>query len=125
MVGAHLDSVPDGPGINDNGSGSAVILEIALQLARIGNMWSPRQQLRFVWFGAEEVGLLGSRHYVRELEASVDPDNGNRTGLDAVFANLNFDMLGSPNFARFIYDGSGCTGDATRSCEAVQRMFEE
>ena len=49
VIGAHLDSVPDGPGINDNGSGSATILEIALQLARIG--YSPRHQLRFVWFG--------------------------------------------------------------------------
>ena len=60
VVGAHLDSVQRGPGINDNGSGSAVILEIAEQLKNL----RPSNRLRFVWWGAEELGLLGSRHYV-------------------------------------------------------------
>ncbi|MEE9473736.1 MAG: M28 family peptidase, partial [Acidimicrobiia bacterium] len=51
VVGAHLDSVPEGPGIQDNGSGSAAILEIALQMAELGI--EPRNQVRFAWWGAE------------------------------------------------------------------------
>jgi hypothetical protein len=69
VVGAHLDSVFDGPGINDNGSGSAVVLETAEQLAGT----RPRNKLRFVWWGAEELGLVGSRHYV---EGSRRPPAG-------------------------------------------------
>src|SRR5687767_13451614 len=62
VVGAHLDSVTRGPGINDNGSGSGAILEIALVFAEQGR--TPRNKLRFMWYGAEEFGLLGSRFYV-------------------------------------------------------------
>ena len=62
LVGAHLDSVAAGPGINDNGSGSAAILEIAEQFKRLG--LRPRNQVRFVWWGAEELNLLGSQFYV-------------------------------------------------------------
>ena len=62
VVGAHLDSVEDGPGINDNGSGSGSILEIAEQMAKV----KPRNQVRFIWFSAEESGLLGSQYYVEQ-----------------------------------------------------------
>ena len=62
VVGAHLDSVIAGPGINDNGSGSSTILEIAEELSELGT--KPRQKLRFAFWGAEESGLLGSEHYV-------------------------------------------------------------
>ncbi len=65
VVGAHLDSVPRGPGINDNGSGSAGVLEIAEAVA--GRDIEPRNKLRFAFWGAEEFGLLGSRHYVGQL----------------------------------------------------------
>jgi Zn-dependent M28 family amino/carboxypeptidase len=65
VVGAHLDSVIAGPGINDNGSGTAVVLAIALELSRLG--LSPSNQIRFVFFGAEEHGLLGSKFYVKSL----------------------------------------------------------
>ena len=58
MVGAHLDSVPEGPGINDNASGSAGILAIAEVLAGT----ETANALRFAWWGAEEFGLLGSGH---------------------------------------------------------------
>lgn len=102
VVGAHLDSVIDGEGINDNGSGSATILEIAKQIAKL--KIRPRQKLRFAFWGAEESGLLGSEHYVATL-----PD----ADLARIYANLNFDMLGSPNYARFVYDGDGsATGTA-------------
>jgi Zn-dependent M28 family amino/carboxypeptidase len=94
VVGAHLDSVPRGPGINDNGSGSAGILEIAETLQERG--FDPRQKLRFMWYSAEEFGLLGSNAYVNELPEAE---------RKKIKAMLNFDMIGSPNFARFVYDG--------------------
>jgi len=96
VVGAHLDSVPAGPGINDNGSGSAVILEIALQMAELGIQ--PRNKVRFAFWSAEEEGLIGSTYYVSQL-SSRDIKN--------IALNLNFDMVGSPNFVRFVYDGNG------------------
>jgi Zn-dependent M28 family amino/carboxypeptidase len=99
VVGAHLDSVVAGPGINDNGSGSSTILEIAEEMAELGIR--NRQKLRFAFWGAEESGLLGSEHYVASLSDEE---------LQTIKANLNFDMLGSPNYVRFVYDGDG-SGD--------------
>lgn len=93
MAGAHLDSVAAGPGINDNGSGSAALLEIAEQMAKV----KPRNKVRFAWWGAEENGLLGSIDWVVRAFDSGELDN--------VALYLNFDMIGSPNFVRFIYDG--------------------
>jgi Zn-dependent M28 family amino/carboxypeptidase len=99
VVGAHLDSVPAGPGINDNGSGSAAILEIAEVYA--AQQRTPRNKLRFMWYGAEEIGLVGSTKYVESLTQDQKDD---------ILAMLNFDMIGSPNFARFVYDGDGTAG---------------
>ncbi|MDH5556140.1 MAG: M20/M25/M40 family metallo-hydrolase, partial [Alphaproteobacteria bacterium] len=96
VVGAHLDSVPQGPGINDNGSGSAAQLEVALQMAALGI--EPRNKVRFAWWSAEESGLVGAQYYV---------DNLTRRGIKDIALNLNFDMVGSPNFVRFVYDGDG------------------
>jgi Zn-dependent M28 family amino/carboxypeptidase len=96
VAGAHLDSVAAGPGINDNGSGSATILEIAEQFANLGIQ--PRNRVLFAWWGAEEEGLLGSQYFVSQLS--------NRD-IKNIAVNLNFDMLGSPNFVRFVYDGNG------------------
>jgi len=96
MIGGHLDSVPNGPGIHDNGSGSAAILEIAVQLAQLYERDSAAPTLRFAWWGGEELGLLGSRHYVNSLS---------RTESGQIKAYLNLDMVGSPNFVRFVYDG--------------------
>jgi Zn-dependent M28 family amino/carboxypeptidase len=95
LLGAHLDSVPEGPGINDNGSGTATILEIAEEMAA-GR--APRNPVRFAFWGAEESGLIGSTKYVE----SLSEEEGAKIGL-----NLNFDMLGSPNFVRYVYDGDG------------------
>jgi Zn-dependent M28 family amino/carboxypeptidase len=89
VVGAHLDSVPEGPGMNDNGSGSAAVLEAALRLAQD----PARGRMRFAFWGAEERGLIGSRHHV----ASLSEDERRQI---AVYVNL--DMVGSPNFARFV-----------------------
>ena len=95
VVGAHLDSVEAGPGINDNGSGSSTLIEMAEQISRLG--LTPKNRLRFAFWGAEEAGLVGSTAYVNDQVA-----NG---GIDDIEANLNFDMVGSPNFVRFVYDG--------------------
>ncbi|OLT23326.1 peptidase M28 [Ornithinimicrobium sp. CNJ-824] len=100
MVGAHLDGVDDGPGINDNGSGSAAILETAVQLAEVNKL---NNQVRFAWWGAEEHGLLGSWHYVEDLYAN-DPDS-----LDDIATYLNFDMVGSPNYVIGVYDADEST----------------
>ena len=96
VVGAHLDSVPEGPGINDNGSGSAGILEIALQMKKLNI--KPINHVRFAFWGAEEAGLHGSTYYVNQLTARQQKD---------IAVNLNIDMIGSPNFVRFVYDGDG------------------
>jgi Zn-dependent M28 family amino/carboxypeptidase len=97
MVGAHLDSVPAGPGINDNGSGVAAILETAVQL---GPSPQVNNAVRFGFFGAEESGLLGSNNYVQSL---------NEDALKDIALYLNFDMLASPNPGYFTYDGDQST----------------
>lgn len=96
VVGSHLDSVLEGPGLNDDGSGSAITLEIALQMKRLNVR--PLNKVRFAFWAAEELGLLGSDYYVANLPTQA------RRNIDS---NLNFDMMGSPNFARFVYDGDG------------------
>lgn len=93
MLGAHLDSVPEGPGINDNGSGVAAVLETALQL---GDSPQVRNAVRFGFWGAEELGLIGSMKYVESLDVEQ---------LKNIALYLNFDMLGSPNPGYFTYDG--------------------
>ena len=115
VVGAHLDSVGVGPGINDNGSGSATILEIAEQMSKV----KPRNKVRFIWFGAEESGLLGSEAYV----ASLSPQERSQ-----IAAMLNFDMVGSPNFVRFVYDGDlsdspPLPGGAPEGSAQIEQLF--
>ncbi|GHE37482.1 aminopeptidase [Streptosporangium violaceochromogenes] len=92
MLGSHLDSVMAGPGVNDNGSGSAGVLETALRASALPT----RNRLRFAFWGAEELGLLGSKHYV----ATLSPEEKARIKM-----YLNFDMIASPNFIFGIYDG--------------------
>ena len=98
LLGAHLDSVPAGPGVNDDGSGTSFQLELAEQLAKAGT--PPRNKIRFLWFGGEEDGLVGSQYYAAHLsDAEVA-----RTDM-----MLDTDMIASPNFARLVYDGDGST----------------
>jgi Zn-dependent M28 family amino/carboxypeptidase len=99
VVGAHLDSVPEGPGINDNGSGTAAVLEAALQLAQ--EPAQRRSHVRFAFWGAEERGLIGSRYYVDALSE----EERRRIAL-----YINLDMVGSPNFTRYV-QGAAATGD--------------
>jgi Zn-dependent M28 family amino/carboxypeptidase len=159
VVGAHLDSVEAGPGINDNGSGTATILELALRMAELWrdkrgereehegrgkrgdhdehngrgkrsdhdehDGWAkraergPRNLVRFAFWGAEESGLLGSEYYVAQLS---------ETDLANHLLNLNFDMVGSPNFVRFIYDGDGSAGLSAAGPEGsafIEEVFQE
>lgn len=113
MVGAHLDSVDEGPGINDNGSGSAAILETALQMAKV----KPRNKVRFAWWGAEESGLIGSNYYVNNLSDDERAD---------IALYLNFDMIGSPNYVRFVYDGDGSAFDLAGppGSDVIEAFFE-
>ncbi len=115
MVGAHLDSVQRGPGINDNGSGSAAILETALRMSKV----NPRNKLRFAWWGGEESGLIGSTAYVAGLSAAERA---------RIALYLNFDMVGSPNHVFFIYDGDnsdnvGAPAGPAGSAQ-IEKVFE-
>ncbi len=116
VVGAHLDSVGEGAGINDNGSGTATILEIAEEMSELGVQ--NRQRIRFAFWGAEELGLLGAEHYVANLSD---------TELDQTYANLNFDMLGSKNYVPFVYDGDGSAfGTAgPPGSDAIETVFTD
>ena len=96
LLGAHLDSVPAGPGVNDDGSGTAFQLELAEQIAKAGT--PPRNKIRFLWFGGEEDGLVGSQYYAANLS---DADVAKTDVM------IDTDMIASPNFARLVYDGDG------------------
>jgi Zn-dependent M28 family amino/carboxypeptidase len=115
MAGAHLDSVLAGPGINDNGSGSAGLLEAAEQLANI----TPQNTLRFAWWGAEESGLVGSTNYVNGLSQAEK---------DRIALYLNFDMIGSPNYIFMVYDADESGFDAPvpipPGSTAIEDLFE-
>jgi aminopeptidase Y len=115
MVGAHLDSVNAGPGIQDNGSGSAAILEVAEQMQKV----KPNNKVRFALWGAEESNLVGSTYYVNNLSADE---------RDKITLYLNFDMIGSPNHVFFIYDGDDSdavgAGPGPAGSAEIEQTFE-
>ena len=115
MVGAHLDSVNAGPGIQDNGSGSAAILEVAENMAKV----KPVNKVRFAWWGAEESGLVGSDYYVNNL---TDEEQ------EQIALYLNFDMIGSPNHVFFVYDGDDSDGVGApagpEGSAEIEQLFE-
>jgi Zn-dependent M28 family amino/carboxypeptidase len=115
MAGAHLDSVVLGPGINDNASGSAALLETALQMAKV----KPVNKLRFAWWGAEEAGLLGSTEYVDGLPEEE---------LGRIALYLNYDMVGSPNYVFTVGDADESTFEAPvpvpEGSVAIEDLFE-
>lgn len=122
MSGAHLDSVVDGPGINDNGTGSAALLAIALQLGE-NTKYTPQNTLRFAWWGAEESGLIGSDNYVFHPDFGLTEDE-----YEALSSYLNFDMVGSPNFIYGVYDADESSFEASApvppGSEALEDLFE-
>ena len=115
MVGAHLDSVDKGGGIQDNGSGSAAILEVAVQMGKV----KPRNKVRFALWAAEESGLVGSERYVESLVPAEK---------DRIALYLNFDMIGSPNHVFFIYDGDNSdnvgSGPGPDGSAGIEKAFE-
>ena len=106
MAGAHLDSVQEGPGINDNGSGSAALLTVALEMAN-NKKYVPQNSLRFAWWGAEESGLVGSTKYIFDPEFGISEED-----FEALSSYLNFDMVGSPNFIYGVYDADQSSFEA-------------
>ena len=112
MVGAHLDSVLEGPGINDNGSGAAAVLDVAEAMRKA----RPTNTVRFALWGAEEFGLLGSEFYVESLTEAQQ---------DAIALYLNFDMVGSPNYVRFVYDGDNSLNAPIPTPPAGSAAIEE
>jgi Zn-dependent M28 family amino/carboxypeptidase len=117
MSGAHLDSVTEGPGINDNGSGSAALLETALMMAE----HEPQNTVRFAWWAAEELGLIGSTDYVEGLSQAE---------RDRIALYLNCDMVGSPNYIFMVYDADESTFPAPEGVpipdgsEAIDDLYE-
>ena len=103
MAGGHLDSVREGPGLNDNGSGVAAVLEIAEELG--GRQVPAGKALRFAFWGAEEIGLVGSRRYV---------DGLSRADRDRIAAYINLDMVGTPGAKPAVYDGDAAIERALR-----------
>lgn len=93
MLGGHSDSVEDGPGINDDGTGSLSVLEVAVQLAK----YSVNNCVRFAWWAGEEEGLLGSEYYTSELSETENLK---------IRLFMDYDMMASPNFAYQIYNAT-------------------
>ena len=108
MLGGHSDSVAEGPGINDDGSGSISVLEVAVQLTkyRVNNC------VRFAWWAAEEEGLLGSDHYVSVL--SEEENQKIRLFMD-------YDMMASPNFAYQIYNATNAANP--KGSEELRNLY--
>ncbi len=115
VVGAHLDSKKT-PGINDNGSSVASILEIARQMSNLGI--EPANRVRFAFWGAEEPSpyMLGSKYYVNHLSPQQ---------LDAIEMNLNFDSLASTNYVRFVYDGSNLQNPSPPGSAEIEKVFSD
>ena len=116
VVGAHLDSVPKGPGIVDDGSGVATVLEIASRLAAApptGNA------VRFAFFGSEESGALGSAAYVKSLSSAE---------RQKIMLYLNVDMVASPNAGYLVQGGTGKDADETGpsgSADVAQVLLDQ
>jgi Zn-dependent M28 family amino/carboxypeptidase len=110
MLGAHLDSVQAGPGINDDGSGTSLILEVKTALEK----FKVRNKVRFAWWGAEENGLLGSKYYTQNLNA---------TAANNILAYLNFDMVSRGYFGVFDGDGSSFNLSGPAGSDVIEKIF--
>lgn len=112
FAGAHLDSTENGPGINDNGSGSAALLTTALEVSRSG--LKPDRHLRFAWWGAEEAGMVGSSAYVKDLSAAA---------RDRIDVYLNVDMAGTKNNRSWlVVDDDPTAAEALKSYFAARNL---
>ncbi|MDB9787101.1 M28 family peptidase, partial [Bacteriovoracaceae bacterium] len=116
LVSSRLDSTVKGPGVQSPGSGAATTLEIAIQLSK--NKFKPRNKIRFAWWGGSDAINLGSRHYFQVLTKKLK---------SKIAVSLNFNTLGSPNFARFAYDGDGSHSGVTgpRGSSKIEKVFQD
>ncbi|KAF6836565.1 peptidase family M28 [Colletotrichum plurivorum] len=112
MLGAHLDSVQAGPGINDDGSGTSLLLELFLAQTK----YRTKNKVRFAWWGAEENGLLGSKHYCSNLSPS---------DVDDLLVYLNFDMVAKGFFGVADTDGSTHGSVAPPGSDVVEHIYED
>jgi hypothetical protein len=112
MIGAHLDSVLGGPGINDNGSGVAALLELSRVL---GERPEADRTIRFAFWAAEEFGVVGSTAYVGGLSGDEQDD---------LVGYLNLDMLASPNPGRYVYDEAGAAPGSQAITDALLAQLE-
>lgn len=114
VLGAHTDSVAAGPGINDDGSGTIGILEVAKQLAK----YKVHNAVRFGFWSGEEEGLLGSAYYINHLSTAEKKK---------IKLYLNFDMIASPNYAYGIFDGDGGDFNVTGPVGSgdIKEMYED
>ncbi|KAJ3268947.1 hypothetical protein HDV01_002086 [Terramyces sp. JEL0728] len=119
VFGSHLDSVPAGPGVNDDGSGAMATLELAnyfhQYLAK-----KTVQKLRFTWWTGEEIGLLGSVHYVNDLKQH------NPSELSNIVLNIDTDMIASPNYVRGVWSGNNLKEPALyQKCKSIHMLFKD
>ncbi|KEP49039.1 aminopeptidase Y [Rhizoctonia solani 123E] len=116
-VGGHLDSVPAGPGVNDDGSGSATVAELLIQLAKFK---PSKNAVRFSWWTNEEIGLIGSQYYVDSLSEAEKKK---------IALYINLDMTASPNYLYGIHDGDGSSGSNSVTpppgSAALEKLFQE
>ena len=112
MLGAHLDSVIDGPGINDNGTGVAVVLELARRLAALTG-GEPVWKVRVAFWTGEELGLWGSVSYAGALSTQ---------DRSSIAAYLNLDMIGTLGGVREVYDATPFVNPASA---AIERLFAQ
>ncbi|WP_199856628.1 M28 family peptidase [Nocardia suismassiliense] len=112
VMGAHLDSVDTGPGVNDNGTSAVMTLETALRMAPYRDQI--RNKVRFAWWAAEEKGLAGAQFYIDQLT----PEQRKNTAL-----YLNAEMIGSDNFARQVYNGKTANGPAPAGSDQISTLI--
>ncbi|KAK2038840.1 peptidase family M28 [Colletotrichum somersetense] len=116
MIGGHADSVFNGPGVNDDGSGTVGVLTVAKALSQ----FATKNAVRVAFWGAEEYGKLGSYFYVKQLNSSTSE-------LLKVRAYLNFDMIASPNYRFSIYDGDGSAFNFSgpAGSDVIKKLYEQ
>ncbi|KAI8136786.1 hypothetical protein BJV82DRAFT_638176 [Fennellomyces sp. T-0311] len=114
VIGGHSDSVVAGPGINDNGSGTAALLELSYLFRDV----EPVNAVRFCWWTAEEYGLLGAKHHVANLSEEERKN---------IALYLNFDMVASPNAINGVYDGDGSDSKLAGppGSAAIEKLFQD
>ena len=108
-IGSSLDSSENGPGMNENGSGSSANLQMALQFGTV--VKKPANKVRFLWYGAEQAGAVGTSFYINSLSSAE---------RNQIALNLNFDMIGSPNYIRTILNETETSGGL-----AIVKTFAE